>query len=128
MIPYLCPKPSSQTADELRALVASADVFSPNELEAFSMVGEGTPQEVIARFVAGGARVVALRRGPEGAVVHRAATGETWEVPAVEGVEAVDPTGCGNAFCGAFLASLLAGESLRDAAVWVRTGVALEVP
>ena len=95
----------------------------------------------MARFARAGAGVVALRRGPEGAIVHRrdakacaappavpssadcspphsADTGETWEVPACAGVDAVDPTGCGNAFCGGFLASWRAGESLCDAGVW----------
>jgi sugar/nucleoside kinase (ribokinase family) len=46
--------------------------------------------------------------------------GETWDVPCVAGVAAVDPTGCGNAFCGGFLASWRAGESLLEAGLWVR--------
>ncbi len=84
------------------------------------MVGPAPPAELVARLVAAGAAVVALRRGPEGAIVHCAATGETWDVPTVAGVAAVDPTGCGNAFCGGFLASWRVGESLLDAGVWVR--------
>jgi sugar/nucleoside kinase (ribokinase family) len=28
------------------------------------------------------------------------------------------PAGCGNAFCGGFLASRLAGEEVLDGAVW----------
>ena len=101
-------------------------------------VGPAPPAELVARFARAGAGVVALRRGPEGAIVHRrdakahdadvlppdappprrADTGETWEVPACAGVAAVDPTGCGNAFCGGFLASWRAGEALPDAGVW----------
>lgn len=109
------------TAEELRRLVSVADIFSPNEREARSIVGgEAPPLEVVARLAAAGARVVALRRGPDGAVVHRADTGETWEVPAVEGAAEVDPTGCGNAFCGGFLASWRAGEGLLEAGLWVR--------
>lgn len=89
------------------------------------MVGEAPPLEVVARLAAAGARVVALRRGPLGAVVHRADTGETWEIPAVEGTEEVDPTGCGNAFCGGFLAAWRAGEGLREAGLWVRSPLSL---
>jgi sugar/nucleoside kinase (ribokinase family) len=50
-----------------------------------------------------------LRRGANGAIVHRTDTGETWSIPAVE-TTVVDPTGAGNAFCGGFLAG------------WVQTG------
>ena len=53
-------------------------------------------------------------------MVHRADTGETWSVPAVAGVKVVDPTGCGNAFCGGFLAAWRAGEKLLEAGLWVR--------
>ncbi len=55
-----------------------------------------------------GARVVVLRRGERG--VLAAAAGdrerrEAWAVPAVEDTRVVDVTGCGNAFCGGFLAT-----------------------
>jgi len=108
------------TDNELQAFCSAAHVVSPNEAEAISMVGPAPPAELVARLADAGAAVVALRRGPEGAIVHCAATGETWDVPTVAGVAAVDPTGCGNAFCGGFLASWRAGESLLDAGVWVR--------
>lgn len=160
------------TPERLRQLCTAGDIFSPNELEAVSLVGPGTPMELVTRLAAAGAAVVCLRRGEEGAVVHDAATGETWSVPAVLGAgrgpsleeketgntskgkegggekkageaagegednekggeelqgshssldgvgEVVDVTGCGNAFCGGFLGSRLAGEDLLDGAVW----------
>jgi hypothetical protein len=40
------------------------------------------------------------------------------QVPAVPGTRVVDVTGCGNAFCGGFLAGLHAGLSMLDAARW----------
>ena len=109
------------TPERLRLLCTAGDIFSPNELEATSLVGPGTPLELVTRLAAAGARVVCLRRGSEGAVVHDAATGETWSVPAVleeASGAVVDVTGCGNAFCGGFLASRLAGEELLDQVVW----------
>jgi hypothetical protein len=63
-----------------------------------------------------GARVVMLRRGAEGSLVCERG-GSVWAVPALEGVPALDPTGCGNAYCGGFLAAWAAGESAREA-VW----------
>jgi hypothetical protein len=42
----------------------------------------------------------------------------TDQVPAVPNTQVVDVTGCGNAFCGGFLAGLDTGLSLQDAGVW----------
>ena len=53
-------------------------------------------------------------------MVRDAKSGETWSLPAVieSQADVVDVTGCGNAFCGGFLASVLAGESTVEAAAW----------
>ena len=40
------------------------------------------------------------------------------EVPAVADTRVVDVTGCGNSFCGGFLATFSRGGSLEDSAVW----------
>lgn len=111
----------------LRDFMAGLDVFSPNEAEAVSMlVGPGVeptealrsdPRRLTEPFLEAGAGLVALRRGELGAVVQDAATGRAWLLPA-HPTAVVDPTGCGNAFCGALLAALLAGESPAAAAAW----------
>ncbi|CAM6082281.1 unnamed protein product [Calypogeia fissa] len=125
------------TRAELQALVSGAHIFSPNEKEAISLVGPGPPLDLISRLVELGAEVVSLRRGPLGCIVHRADTGETWKVPAFHSVfkevkqrpefsqgdasgviGVVDPTGCGNSFCGGFLAGWLKTRDLLTAALW----------
>jgi len=107
------------TPEELSNLCSVADVFTPNEYEAFSLVGPGTPLEVIDKIVEAGAQgLVVLRRGPEGSVAHDEATGETWQVPAVPESRVVDPTGCGNSYNGGFLGAWAGGASLVDAACW----------
>lgn len=126
------------TRSELKALVTSAHVFSPNEKEAISLVGPGTPLEIIGRLVELGAEVVTLRRGHLGCIVHRAENGETWDIPAFHTVQtetnldrdsceengprcyrpAVDPTGCGNTFCGGFAVGLWKTKSLLMAGLW----------
>ncbi|KAG0561964.1 hypothetical protein KC19_9G107000 [Ceratodon purpureus] len=130
---------------ELQALVSAGHIFSPNEREAASLVGAGTPLELIGRLSKLGAEIVVLRRGPLGCIVHRSDTKETWDVPAfhtvfyegrkencdttmtklqktgLEGmdVEAIlDPTGCGNTFCGGFLAGWYKTRNLLTAALW----------
>ena len=79
---------SPVSSERLRQLCGAGDVFSPNELEAISLVGPGTPVELVTRLAAAGAAIVCLRRGEKGAVVHDARTGETWSVPAVLGDKA----------------------------------------
>ena len=106
--------------ETLETLCSAGDVFSPNELEAVSLVGEGSPAELCRRLADAGAKIVCVRRGEKGAVVHDAATGETWHVPAFleDQSRLADVTGCGNAFCGGFMAGLVSGESLDRAACW----------
>jgi sugar/nucleoside kinase (ribokinase family) len=105
------------TDAELRALLAAGQIFSPNQAEAESLVGPGEPADLIRRLAAAGAGIVALRQGPGGATVHRADTGETWQIPAVE-TAVVDPTGAGNAFCGGFLAGWVLHGELRLAGLY----------
>ncbi|TVZ00784.1 hypothetical protein EAS64_36125 [Trebonia kvetii] len=59
--------------------------------------------------------VVALKLGPDGAVVAAAGETEPVTVPAVPALVR-DTTGAGDAFCAGFLAAWLAGASLRAAA------------
>jgi sugar/nucleoside kinase (ribokinase family) len=102
---------------EVQQLMAAGQIISPNRQEAESMVGPGRPPDLIRRMVAAGAQVIALRQGSGGALVHRADTGETWDVPALP-TSLVDPTGAGNAFCGGFLAGWVQHGDLRLAGLY----------
>lgn len=101
------------TDAELHDLLTSCEIFSPNLVEAATLVGSGEPMTLIRRLTAAGASIVALRMGAEGSLVHRAATGETWRIPAVP-TAVIDPVGAGNAYCGAFLVGWLeTGDPLQ---------------
>jgi sugar/nucleoside kinase (ribokinase family) len=100
--------------DALQAVLGACDVFSPNWLEAQRITGGEDYPAVIARFRGLGGRVLAMRRGPEGADVWDLPAGRGVHVPAVN-AEVIDAVGAGNAFCGAFLARL--DEGLDVAAV-----------
>lgn len=104
--------------EEVEGLCSVGDIFSPNEIEAFSIVGPGSPVDVVERIAEAGAKVVILRRGPQGSVVYDSQTGEMWEIPAVPDSEVVDVTGCGNAYNGGFLAAWERGEGILTAGVW----------
>ncbi len=102
----------SLSEEELVKLISAGQIFSPNQKEAESLVGPGEPLALIERLVAYGAEIVALRQGPDGALVHRGDTGEMWRIPAVE-TTVIDPTGAGNAFCGGFLAGWVNTQDIR---------------
>lgn len=99
------PPARALSDDELRALLACCDIFSPNLLEALVLTRTNSYSEAIARFKALGAQILAVRRGPEGADVWNLAEGAGVHVPAVE-TNVVDVVGAGNAFCGALLTKL----------------------
>lgn len=105
------------TEIELRSLVSAGQIFSPNLEEAQSLVGPGDPEALIERLVQAGAEIVALRLGQDGALVHRAGSGEVWPIPAYK-TSVVDPTGAGNAFCGGFLAGWVLSGDLRQAGLY----------
>lgn len=102
---------------ELRALLTAGQIFSPNHVEAESLVGPGSPEELVRRMANVGAEVIALRQGPTGALVHHAETGETLSIPAIE-TTAVDVIGAGNAFCGGFLVGWVQTGNLRTAGLY----------
>jgi sugar/nucleoside kinase (ribokinase family) len=105
------------TPAELQGLLSAGHIFSPNLVEAHSLVGPGEPAELIGRMVQAGAGIIALRQGAFGALVHRADRDETWYIPAVS-TPVVDPTGAGNAFCGGFLVGWVQTGDLRLAGLY----------
>lgn len=94
---YTCCDAGPLSSAALASLVASTDVFSPNEAEAASMLGfavaprgdaEAARGELLAallRAAAGRHVVLALRCGAGGARVVAADTGIGWAVPAYPG-------------------------------------------
>lgn len=90
---------------ELRALFAACEVFSPNWHEAVGIMGTDDTNTLLARCRDLGCRVLALRRGADGADVWDLTTGRGVHVPAVQ-TDVVDVVGAGNTFCGAFVARL----------------------
>lgn len=90
-------------------------LFESTEKAKLEHPGQQHPLELTAPFIEMGAKWVTLRRGPRGALVHQRQGNKAWDVPAVPGTKVVDTTGCGNAFCGAFLAALQAGADGGEA-------------
>lgn len=87
------------------------DVLFGNVDELGECAGEREPARIAASLRGRGAKVVAVKMGEHGAYVD--AGGWRGQVPAFA-VSAVDTTGAGDAFCGGFLAGLLAGWDLHQ--------------
>ncbi len=96
----------------LRALCGACDIFSPNLAEARSLAGSGEPEELARRLCEGGARIVALRLGSEGSLIF---DGRSLHAIPAAAAPLIDPTGAGNAYCGAFLAAYLQTGDVRRA-------------
>ena len=110
----LNPAPAAPIPDELLQL---ADIFVPNETETELLtdmpVGTLAEAEAAARkLLSRGTKTVILTLGERGALLVDQDTIEN--IPAVE-VDAVDPTGAGDAFVGSLAVFLGEGLPLRDA-------------
>jgi ribokinase len=93
------------------------DYLTPNAMEFRILVGKKPQEEVefaleSTRFLDAGVAAVIVTLGAKGALV--ATREEHYTVPAPK-VEAVDPTGSGDAFNGALAVALAEGEHLREA-------------
>jgi 2-dehydro-3-deoxygluconokinase len=104
--------------DRARAVVqaasALADIVRPSIDDARQLTGLDEPGAIADLYLGLGCRIVALTLGPEGTLV---ATAERRETVPGRRVEAVDATGAGDTFTGAFLADwLVHGDPFRAAA------------
>jgi ribokinase len=110
----LNPAPAAPIPDELLQL---ADIFAPNETETELLtdmpVGTSAEAEAAARkLLSRGTKTVILTLGERGALLVDKDTVEN--IPAVK-VDAVDPTGAGDAFVGSLAVYLGEGLPLQDA-------------
>jgi sugar/nucleoside kinase (ribokinase family) len=96
--------------DDVRELLPLADYFLPNEDEARALTGEADPRAQADCILEAGARTVIVKRGGEGVVV-RSST-ESFELQAPP-IEAVEPSGAGDAFAAGLIVGLLEGWSLE---------------
>jgi 2-dehydro-3-deoxygluconokinase len=100
----------------------SVDIALPGLDDARQLTGLDQPDAIVDFYLKLGASVVALTLGKDGALV---ATARRRERVASIPVAAVDATGAGDAFDGAFLAELLRGGDPFEAARFANVAAAL---
>ena len=101
----------------LLELLGQVDLFLPSRQEALLLFGRDAPEEAAMAFAKCGPQVVVIKLGAEGSLAYSPELERPVHVPAVA-VNAIDPTGAGDAFCGAFCVSygLAPGRGLVEAA------------
>jgi ribokinase len=103
---------------EWRQLLPMVDVFLPSREEACALLGQWPgADEAARRLTEFGAGVVCLKLGAEGALVYRAEDGWCRRCDSALS-DPVDTTGCGDAFCGGFLAGWREAGDLGTAVLY----------
>jgi 2-dehydro-3-deoxygluconokinase len=113
--------PRERAAAVMHAAIAGADLCFPSLDDATALTGLSDP-DAVADFYLALCPLVLLKLGRQGAMV---ATREGRTRLAPHPVQAVDATGAGDTFAGAFLARHLAGDSPIDAARYANIAAAL---
>lgn len=102
--------------------IARCDIALPSLDDSQQLTGLQEPDAIADYYLKLGAPLVALKMGAEGALI--ATTGKRSRI-APHKVEAVDATGAGDTFDGAFLTRLLAGDDPEIAARYANVAAAL---
>lgn len=104
--------PDRNTMALLADILPHVDYFMPSMEEAAFLSGKSEPAEIAETFRAMGAGACIFKWGAKGSYVHTGA--ERFRVPGFR-VKVSDTTGCGDSYCGGFVAGLAYGRSLREA-------------
>nr|WP_321983948.1 carbohydrate kinase family protein [uncultured Lichenicoccus sp.] len=101
---------------EILSIVAAVDVFMPSLGEVGRLLGHQDPARATRELAALGPSQVVIKLGSAGSLAYNSVSGEEHWIAACPS-PVVDTTGCGDAYCSAFLASLLSDpDGLRAAA------------
>jgi 2-dehydro-3-deoxygluconokinase len=114
--------PLDRARATIHGAVALSDIALPGLDDARQLTGLDRAEDICAFYLGLGCRIVALTMGKEGTMV---ATPERLEVMAARPVEAIDATGAGDTFDGAFLAEWLVHNDPFRAAAYANAAAAL---
>jgi 2-dehydro-3-deoxygluconokinase len=103
-------------------VIAQSDICLPSYDDVVAISGLTDPDALVDHCLRLGAKTVALKLGEDGAIV--ASANERHRIPPAP-CRPVDATGAGDAFGGAFVARLIAGDGLSEAGRYAATVAAL---
>jgi 2-dehydro-3-deoxygluconokinase len=115
--------PPARARAIIEAAIAQADMAFPSREDAEALTGLSDPDAIADHYLRLGCPLVAVKCGADGALL---ATAEGLRVRApAHAVDAVDATGAGDTFCGAFLARTLLGDPPAEALRYANAAAAL---
>lgn len=103
--------------NQLGELLSGVNVFIPSEREVEEFLGQIDLRRAARYFAELGPRIVVIKQGARGSLVYEAEHDTFTEVPGYPS-RVTDPTGCGDSYCGGFLAGYLETGDARHAAVY----------
>lgn len=106
----------------IHGAVALSDIARPGLDDARQLTGLDRPEDICAFYLGLGCRIVAMTMGKSGTMV---ATPDRLEVIPARPVAAVDATGAGDTFGGAYLAEWLVHGDAFEAAAYANAAAAL---
>lgn len=104
--------PHEGTLDQLKPMLPNIDYFMPSIEEAEFISGLSDRSDIAQFFIDLGAGACVIKTGAEGSFIK--STGTEFQMPAFK-VDVSDTTGCGDSYCGGFIAGLSMGYDLEDA-------------
>jgi len=121
-------RPELLSIEEIRKIcepiLSNSDVIFPTADEAMILTSKKSLKEACMELLKRGPKIVVLKEGKNGSSVFTFE--EEFRIPAFE-VEEVDPTGAGDCYCAGFIAGMLKGMNLREAARFANAVGALAV-
>lgn len=105
--------PNADTLDLLKPMLPYVDFFMPSIQEALFISKLSSKEEAAKFFIDLGAGACIFKCGERGSFIKEA-SGDEFTIPAFK-VPVKDTTGCGDAYCGGFLAGLSRGMNIREA-------------
>jgi len=115
--------PAARARAVIDAAIAQADLAFPSREDAEALTGLADPDAIADYYLALGCPLVAVKCGADGALL---ATSEGLRLRApAHAVDAVDATGAGDTFCGAFMARTVLGDGPAAALVYANAAAAL---
>jgi 2-dehydro-3-deoxygluconokinase len=115
--------PPARAAAVMHEAIAQADYALPGIDDVQTLTGLTDPQAMLDFYLRLGPKVVVLKMGEQGAWL--ATPQQRMHIPPCT-VKVVDATGAGDAFCGSFLARILAGDTPEQAARYANLAAALK--
>jgi sugar/nucleoside kinase (ribokinase family) len=106
VLPAGCAKP-----EKLIAILPHVDYFLPNHDEARLLTGCDGPTDQMRGLLAAGANTVIITQGEAGVLASRGK--ELWRAPACQ-INAIDPSGAGDAFAAGVITGILRAWDLTE--------------